>query len=157
MPVAEIRSSAKDEGFVHFIVELRVYTQMYCFFILFCIYRGFYSLFRNGRFISLLFFFFPSYVQSAYMIYFLQSFVLLPCRSVSKYCISVSNRPSALGKTAKTKIQMPRLWHKVYRDSYLLRDEILFHLICIKNQYGVQLILHLLFLCCKTKMSEIPL
>lgn len=112
-------------------------------FVFYFAYTGpFYSLFRNHSFISLLFFFFSSYVWSAYMMYFLQSFILLPCRSVSKYCFSDSNRPSALGKTAKSKIQVPCLWHKVYWDSYLLRDEILFHLICIKNQYGVYFILH---------------
>lgn len=31
MPVAEIRNSAKDDVFVRFIIELRVYTQMSCF------------------------------------------------------------------------------------------------------------------------------
>lgn len=112
------------------------YVYKFLGFVFYFAYTGFfYSLFRNKRFISLLVFFFPSYVLSAYII--LRILHSPSCRSVSKYCFSDLNRPSALGETAKTKIQMPRLWHKVYSDSYILKDEILFYLICIKNQYGV--------------------
>lgn len=77
--------------------------QCVLFLTLFCIYGVFfYSLFRNERFIFL-FFFFPSYVQSAYLLYFLQSFCILPRARVSKYCFSDSNRPSTLGKQLKRK------------------------------------------------------
>lgn len=38
MPIAEMRSSAKDDAFVRYIVELRVFTQMSWFCVLFGIY-----------------------------------------------------------------------------------------------------------------------
>lgn len=60
MPVADIRNSAKDDAFVHFIVELRVYVHTHncvLFLILFCIYKGFFTARLETRFISLLFFF----------------------------------------------------------------------------------------------------
>lgn len=137
---------------------VRSYTQMcVLFYVLFCIYKGLFTPRLETRFISLLFFFFSSYMQSAYLIYFLQSFLVFLAEGYLKttFLIQIGHRLQE--KTAKTKISIPSLGHKVYRDSCLLRNEMLFHLICIKNQYGVQFILHLPFLCCKTKMSEIPL
>ena len=44
MSVAEIQNSAKDDAFVHFIVELCVYVHAHkyvLFLILFCVYRFF--------------------------------------------------------------------------------------------------------------------
>ena len=61
MRVAEIQNSAKDDAFVRFIVELRVYVRTHkcvLFLILFCLYKVFFTARLETRFISLLFFFF---------------------------------------------------------------------------------------------------
>lgn len=99
MPVADIRNSAKDDAFVHFIVELLVYVPTHncvLFLILFCIYKGFFTARLETRFISLLFFFFLCAVCLFGLL--LTILLTLPCRRISKTCFSDSNRPLTLGK-----------------------------------------------------------
>lgn len=99
MPVADIRNSAKDDAFVHFIVELRVYVhtqlRLVSYFILHL--QGFfYSSFRNKIYFSAVFFFFLCAVCLFGLLFTI--LLTLPCRRISKTCFSDSHRPSTLGK-----------------------------------------------------------
>lgn len=74
------------------------------FCILFCIYKGFFTPRLATRFISLLFFF--SYMQSAYLIYFLQSFLVFLAERYLKTAFLIQIGHRLQEKTAKTKISI---------------------------------------------------
>lgn len=154
-PVAEIRNSAEDDAFVHFIVELHVYicTHKCVLCLNYFAYTRVFTACLEMRFL-----YFPFFFLHAVCLFdfFFTILLTLPCRRVSKNCCSDSNRPSTLGKKQLKQKSRSQAW-SIRFIKILLRNEMLFHLICIKNQYGVQFILRLPFLCCETKMSEISL